>query len=110
MTFFNVNQLSGDTVRMTQSHPLHLNEQGGPMQAETRSKGGFDRLLLDALNGVNGQQQTSSALSVQMITDPDSVDPHDVSIAMAQANMSLSLTRAVVDRALRAYQDIINIR
>ena len=45
-----------------------------------------------------------------MITDPDSVDVHDVTIALAEANLALSMTKAVVDRALAAYREIINVR
>jgi flagellar hook-basal body complex protein FliE len=45
-----------------------------------------------------------------MITDPDSVDIHDVTIALAEANLSLSMTKAIMDRAIRAYQEIVNLR
>ena len=45
-----------------------------------------------------------------MIIDPESVDPHDVTIAMAKANTALALTKAVVDKSLRAYKEIISIR
>ena len=39
-----------------------------------------------------------------MITDPESVDVHDVTIALAEANLSLSMTKAIIDRAIRAYR------
>jgi flagellar hook-basal body complex protein FliE len=45
-----------------------------------------------------------------MITDPDSVNVHDVTVALAEANLALSMTKAVVDRALAAYREIINVR
>ena len=45
-----------------------------------------------------------------MITHPDEVEPHDVTIAMAQAEMSLNLTKAIVDRAVKAYNDITAMR
>jgi len=45
-----------------------------------------------------------------MLIDPDSVDAHDVTIAMAKANMSLNITRTVLDRVVRAWKDIINTR
>ena len=48
--------------------------------------------------------------SQAMVTDPDSVDVHEVTIALAEANLALSITKAVADRALRAYQEIINVR
>jgi flagellar hook-basal body complex protein FliE len=49
-------------------------------------------------------------LAQQMITDPDAVDVHTVTIALAEANLALSMTKAVVDRALAAYREIINVR
>jgi flagellar hook-basal body complex protein FliE len=45
-----------------------------------------------------------------MLVDPDSVDAHDVTIAMAKANMSLNITRTVLDRVVRGWKDIINTR
>ena len=42
------------------------------------------------------------------MTNPDAVDPHDVTIAMAKANMSLNITRTVLDRVVRAWRDLIN--
>ena len=35
-----------------------------------------------------------------MLVDPDSVDAHDVTIAMAKANLSLNITRTVLDRVV----------
>ena len=52
----------------------------------------------------------STELAEQMIINPDSVDPHDVTIAMAKANTSLQMAKTVLDHALKAYREIINIR
>jgi flagellar hook-basal body complex protein FliE len=71
---------------------------------------GFGRLLAQAFGNVNDKQKVASQLGRQMITDPDSVDVHDISIAMAEANLSLSMTKSIVDRALRAYREIISTR
>ena len=49
-------------------------------------------------------------LSQKMVTDPGSVNVEDVTIALADANLALSMTKAIVDRALAAYREIINIR
>jgi flagellar hook-basal body complex protein FliE len=45
-----------------------------------------------------------------VIINPDSVDPHDVTIAMAKANTSLQMTKTILDSALKAYREIISIR
>lgn len=70
----------------------------------------FSELLTNALNGVNDTVLYSDQLSTQAIIDPDSVDVHDVTIAMSKANMAVSLTKQVVDGALKAYKEIINLR
>ena len=70
----------------------------------------FGDLLLGALGSVNDSQRKSMDLTQQMITNPDSVNVHDVTIALAEANLSLSMTKAIVDRALAAYREIINVR
>jgi flagellar hook-basal body complex protein FliE len=71
---------------------------------------GFKRLLAQAFGAVNDKQIDSTRLGQQMITDPESVNVHDITIAMAEANLSLSMTKAIVDRALRAYREIISTR
>jgi flagellar hook-basal body complex protein FliE len=39
-----------------------------------------------------------------MILNPDSVDAHDVSVAAAKAQMSLNITKSVVERAVKSVQ------
>lgn len=108
MDFINAQAAIGDTVRLARTNPAHLGQVGnvGP----DSKTGSFEEMLLQALNGVNDLQQMSDQLGQQMIINPDSVDTHDVTIAMAQANLAVSLTKAVVDGALQAYSNIINIR
>lgn len=67
-------------------------------------------MVMDELNTVNNLQLKSDELSRRLVTDPDSVDVHDVTVALAEANMALNITKAVVDRVIRAYRDIITAR
>jgi flagellar hook-basal body complex protein FliE len=67
-------------------------------------------MVFRAIGGVNADQMTSEALYQEMILNPDSVDAHDVSVAAAEAQMSLNITKSVVERAVKAYKDIISIR
>ncbi len=100
----------GDVVTMTRTNAKHL-AGVGEKPAETKSvEAAFGDLLLKALNQVNDSQVSAVELSQKMITDPDSVDVHDITIALAEANMTLSMTKAIVDRALAAYREIINVR
>ena len=70
----------------------------------------FGDLLLGALGNVNDSQLKAMDLSQRMITDPGSVNVEDVTIALADANLALSMTKSIVDRALAAYREIINMR
>jgi flagellar hook-basal body complex protein FliE len=77
---------------------------------ETDKKGTFENYLLDAMNYVNNAQQMSSIMAEKLVTDPDSVDIHDVTTAMAKASMTLSVAQAVIDRMLTAWNDITTTR
>ena len=77
---------------------------------EQATAAGFGDLLVQALGRTNEMQLDTMRLSQQMITDPDSVNIHDVTIAMAEANLSLSMTKAIADRAIKAYREIISTR
>jgi flagellar hook-basal body complex protein FliE len=80
------------------------------MDEEPSKAADFRGRLFEKLNQVNAIQQESMELSRRMVTDPDSVDPQDVMISLAEANMSLNITKAVIDRVIRAYRDITGTR
>ena len=75
-----------------------------------QAEGSFGSMFLQALGQVNQQQLRAQDLSQALISDPESVDIHDVTVALAEANLSLSMAKAVIDRAIRAYREIVNIR
>lgn len=70
----------------------------------------FQDYLLEAVNSVNSQQNAASKLSEKMITDPDSIDIHDVTIAMSKARMSLNLAQNVIDRLVTGWNEITTTR
>ena len=70
----------------------------------------FGTMSAQAVGRVSDSQLSADALFERMLTHPDEVEPHDVSIAMARAEMSLNLTKSVVDRAVKAYTDITTMR
>ena len=110
MDFLQPAEVSGDAIRMKRTDPRHL-DAGGNMPVERKDAGtGFSYAFTQALNGVNDLQNTSTDLAEQMIINPDSVDPHDVTIAIGKANTALQMTKTVLDNALKAYREIINIR
>jgi flagellar hook-basal body complex protein FliE len=80
------------------------------MDEEPSQASDFTGRIFEKLNQVNAIQQESMELSRRMVTDPDSVDAHDLMLSLADADMSLNITKAVVDRVIRAYRDITGTR
>jgi flagellar hook-basal body complex protein FliE len=105
-------QAMGDVVKLARTNPLHLAGAGestaAPARGDAEQK--FGTLLMGALGSVNSSQLKAMDLSRAMVTDPSSVNVEDVTIALADANLALSMTKAIVDRALAAYREIINVR
>jgi flagellar hook-basal body complex protein FliE len=120
----NAMQAAGDVVKLARTNPAHIvgageaatparQERAGgiPQAAQNKGvEGNFGALLMNALGGVNDSQLKAMDLSKAMVTDPNSVNVEDVTIALADANLAISMTKAVVDRALAAYREIINVR
>jgi flagellar hook-basal body complex protein FliE len=125
MTLYNANAVTGNMVSMKVTHPNHfalnpaapgnigkniieLKEKTGA-DAVVRS-GVFEKTMLQALDRVSGDQQLASELSRQAVTDPGSVDVHDITIAQAKASMSLNITRNILSRLVQDWRDLINTR
>ena len=108
MAFLTALQVNGDAIGLARTHSSHISGLNDPIKSG--KEGDFSALVMKAINGVNQLQTESENLSTQMIINPDSVDAHDVTIAMSKANLAVSLTKAVVDRALQVYSSIINMR
>jgi flagellar hook-basal body complex protein FliE len=101
----------GDRLAIHRLDPRHFAGSAPAREAaEGTSSMAFENAMLKALDGVNAMQVDSSNATTLMMTDPDAIDVHDVTIAMAKANMSLNITRTVLDRVVRAWRDLINTR
>ncbi len=125
MNIFKPELVTGDKVPMTITNARHLLRTDNPFKVSgealqdmgdktgannvTRA-GSFQDSMLKALDAVSGQQQESSQLMQDMITDPDSVDAHDVTTAMAKANLSLNISRVVLDRIVKGWKELVNMR
>jgi flagellar hook-basal body complex protein FliE len=70
----------------------------------------FADVMLRAIDKVSGDQNKVSALTEAAITEPGSVDIHDLTIAEAEATMSLNIARTLLSRLTQAWRDIINTR
>jgi len=72
--------------------------------------GTFEKAMLEALDKVSSSQQFASELSKEALINPDSVDIHDVTVAQAEASMSLNITRNILSRLVQGWRDLINTR
>jgi flagellar hook-basal body complex protein FliE len=132
MTIFKPELVYGDKVPMAITHPRHmvpvkgnfslggkvLNGQGS-LIAELSDKigaesvlrsGTFEDTMLRAIDKVSATQNFADQLAQTAITEPGSIDPHDLTIAQAEAQMSLNITRTVLNRIVQGWRDIINTR
>jgi flagellar hook-basal body complex protein FliE len=112
MALLDPSQVAGSLVNLVRTDPRHLAGAGDaePAAAAGGVEGDFGQLLMKALGGVNDSQLTAMDLSQKAFTDPSSVNVEDVTIALANASLALSMTKSIVDRALAAYREIINTR
>ncbi|MFW5684251.1 MAG: flagellar hook-basal body complex protein FliE [Spirochaetota bacterium] len=109
LNYLSATQVNGHELTLARTDPRHYAGRLDP-QPSGSQQGTFASMLLESLEGVNAEQQTADSLAVQAIVDPDNVNPHDVTIAAAKANLSLSITKSVVDRVIQAYREIQNVR
>ncbi len=77
------------------------------VRGETAS---FEQTLLGAFDAMNAKQTKSEEIAQQLIVDPESVDVHDVTIAMAEANLSLKIAQTVIDRVIKGWNEITTTR
>ena len=83
---------------------------GSPQNDSLGKTRSFDSYLVEAVDYVNNKQMASAANVEKLIIDPDSVDIHDVTTAMAEANMSLSLAQTVISRMVSSWNEITTTR
>ena len=100
---------TGESFRLDRTHDSHLRARNEQPE-RTGEANNFEALLFDSLNEVDRQQQEHKELTIQASIDPDSVDAHDITVAAARAELSLRITKNVVDRVISAYREIINLR
>ena len=105
---FGPEQVTGDLFRLERTNPRHLPGRGDAAQQQPQQN--FDQMLISSLSDVNQMQKDHANLAVQAVINPDQVDTHDVTIAAAKANLSLSITKNVVDRVIQGYREITSLR
>lgn len=77
---------------------------------DKKTKGAFETYLMEAVSTMNQQQIDVANLQEKVVTDPDSIDIHDVTTAMAKAQMSLNLAQTVIDRLIDGWTELSTTR
>ena len=104
------------SLELNRTNPAHMgsvslvdtkiNVEGAGDGNGVSTNGSFKTYLLEAVENMNSQQLNVTALQEQIITDPDSVDIHDVTVSMAKAQMSLNLAQTVIERLVKGWNDL----
>ena len=89
--------------------PGHFGSGASAVKNSEKSKS-FQEYLSEALSSVNSQQVEVNSIQEKLITSPEEVDIHDVTIAMAKARMSLNLAQTVIDRLVTGWNEITTTR
>jgi len=109
MEIYTSKQVIGDEVKLFKTHLNHISDVI-QVEEEDGVEKSFGKLLMNALKKVNDLQIKSDELTTKMIVSPDEVNIHDVMIAAQKAQLSLNFVKAIRDRVIRAYQEIMNMR
>ena len=84
-------------------------DQANTRKAAKPDKGGeddFAQQLMDVLKEVNDSQLNAKQVGNDFMTGRQSVDYHDLMIAMERASTTMNLTLSVRNKMLEAYQEI----
>ena len=101
--------INGELYSGTGAGIIELGKRLGA-QGLMKDNGTFSEAMFRAIDKVNGDQKHPQDLVQQAIIDPESVNIEDITIAQAEANLSLNITRTILNRVVQAWKDIINTR
>ncbi|MEL3907499.1 MAG: flagellar hook-basal body complex protein FliE [Treponemataceae bacterium] len=96
-----VNTVSVDSIRRTMESSTENVDL-----ATNKIGNSFEQTLLKAFDELNKLQIKAQDLGVQQMIDPESVDVHELTIAMEKASLSLNLATTLTDRVIKAWNEI----
>ena len=102
-------QVIGDSISLSTDKKMHINGKNEPVKSDDPVKP-FAEVLFNAVDQVNQLQLDSNNLEQAWIVAPDQVDIHQVMIASEKARMSVSFMKTIVEKAIKAYNEIMMIR
>lgn len=93
--------------KLSKTHRAHRDDS---VFVKEQSANSFKDLLLQSLDTVSSTVNNHDQLRMQSIVDPDSVNPHDVTLAGLKSRLSVQMVTTTINRALEAYRTIISLR
>lgn len=79
---------------------------GAPKPSVGGKEEDFGKMLMNALEEVNGAQADAKGMQQDFLSGRRDVDIHDVMIAQEKASTAMQLTMTVRNKALEAFQEI----
>ena len=110
MQIFSNKEVTGHIVKMKATNPKHIGYREEISSDKKSIVGNFSKLLSRQLSNVNELVNNSDDMKRELAVNPRNVQIHDVMIAAQEAEMALGFLVSLRDRAVRAYQEIINMR
>ena len=90
--------------------PAAVPSQSTGSGAAAGGAGSFADMISGGIESVSAAEVNADQLAERLATGDPTVQLHDVTIAAAEATLSLQLMVAVRDRALDAYTQIMNLQ
>jgi flagellar hook-basal body complex protein FliE len=110
MDIYSRTAVSGNNVELATTSKQHFNGKGAIGEPSKDPVDGFSQVLFNVVDQVNASQANADDLEQKMIMSPETVNEHEVMIAMEKARLSISYFKSITEKAIRAYNDIMTIR
>ena len=98
---------TSSNFKLAKTHRAHMSDSASVSVKNTNS---FKDLLFQSLDEASSAINNHEQLRTKSIIDPDSVNPHDISLAGVKSRLSVQMVKSIVDRALEAYRTVIALR
>lgn len=95
----------GYKVSLKATNSKHFN-----FTQNVEQKPSFLNYLKSSINNTNNSIINSEKLQQQLVIDPESVSIDEVTIAAKEAEITLNLTKTILNKLISGYKDLINIR
>ena len=109
MQIYSRADVNGNNVELHTTHKNHISDKTyGVWENDPEKK--FSDVLFEAVDSVNRSQVEADELEKKMIISPDEVNINEVTIAAQKAEMSLTFFKTIMEKAIKAYNEIMTIR